>query len=152
MLSPQKARKQIHSVRRWPPGFTVPRSSGHPEKRERRNVCSACPPIQHWMPNHPHATSARMTAGTLAPKTPYEARAKTGNGMPYFVPGWELRRMGARTIVFPTRIVRSACHQFIPVPMRPDASMYVGMQCAIEIQRAAYVYVDQVRRARRVGA
>ena len=43
---------------------------------------SAWPPNHVWMPNHPQATSARRTAGTLAPSTPNEARAKTGNGMP----------------------------------------------------------------------
>jgi hypothetical protein len=31
----------------------------------------------------------------------------------------------------------SACHQFIPAEINPDAIMYVGMQCAIEIQSAA---------------
>ena len=31
------------------------------------SVSSASPPIQVWMPNQPHATSARRIAGTLAP-------------------------------------------------------------------------------------
>ena len=31
----------------------------------------------------------------------------------------------------------SACHQFIPAPISPDESMYVGMQWAIEIHSAA---------------
>ena len=57
--------------------------------------------------------------------------------MPYFVPGCELSRIGTRTITLPRRMVRSACHQFMPELMRPDDIMYVGMQCAIEIQRAA---------------
>ncbi len=57
--------------------------------------------------------------------------------MPYFVPGCEFARMGTRTITFPMRIVPSACHQFIPAEMSPDAIMYVGMQCAIEIHSAA---------------
>ena len=35
-----------------------------------KNVCSAWPPIQQLMPNQPHATSARMSAGTFAPKMP----------------------------------------------------------------------------------
>ncbi len=34
----------------------------------------AQPPIQVWMPNHPHATSARRMAGTLAPSTPKAGR------------------------------------------------------------------------------
>jgi hypothetical protein len=76
-------------------------------------------------------------AGKFEPPVPYAARAKTGNGMPYFVPGCELSRIGIRTIVFPRRMVIRACHQFIPADINPDAIMYVGMQCAIEIQRAA---------------
>ena len=38
----------------------------------------AVPPIQVWMPNQPQATPARSSAGRFAPKTPNEARAKTG--------------------------------------------------------------------------
>jgi hypothetical protein len=43
--------------------------------------------------------------------------------MPYFVPGCELRRIGTSTMVLPRRIVNSACFQFIPCAMRPEASM-----------------------------
>ena len=89
------------------------------------------------MPNQPHATIARISAGRFDPYVPYAARANTGNGIPYFVPGCELSRIGASTIVLPSRIVISACHQFIPAEINPDAIMYVGMQCAIEIQSAA---------------
>ena len=89
------------------------------------------------MPNQPQATMARISAGRFDPIVPYAARAKTGNGMPYFVPGCELRRMGTRTMVLPRRMVISACHQFMPAPIRPDDSMYVGMQWAMEIQSAA---------------
>jgi hypothetical protein len=53
------------------------------------------------------------------------------------VPGCEFRRIGTSTIVLPSRIVISACHQFIPADIRPEASMYVGMQCAMLIHRAA---------------
>ena len=60
--------------------------------------------------------------------------------------------MGKRTMTLPTRMVTSACHQFMPAPMSPDASMYVGMQWAIEIHSAAYVYVDHVRLSIFVGA
>ena len=88
-----------------------------------KNVCSASPPIQVWMPNQPHATRARMSAGTFDPSVPYAARAKTGKGMPYFVPGCELSRIGTSTIVFPRTIVTSACFQFMPEAIRPDASM-----------------------------
>ena len=40
------------------------------------------PPIQVWMPNQPQATSARIRAGTLAPRMPNDDRSSTGNGMP----------------------------------------------------------------------
>jgi hypothetical protein len=83
---------------------------------------------------------------------PYEARANTGKGIPYFVPGCEFRRIGINTMVFPSKMVKSASVQLIPAVMRPDAIMYVGMQCAIEIQRAAKLYVVHFRSARRVGA
>src|SRR5690606_7852918 len=102
-----------------------------------KNVFSASPPIHACMPNQPHATKARINAGKLEPAVPYAARAKTGNGMPYFVPGCEFRRIGASTIVLPRRIVMRACHQFIPAEINPDAIIYVGMQCAIEIHNAA---------------
>ena len=78
-----------------------------------------------------------MSAGRFEPAVPYAARAKTGKGMPYFVPGCELSRIGTSTIVLPRRIVNSACLQFMPCAMSPEASMYVGMQCAIEIHSAA---------------
>src|SRR5207249_12016112 len=97
------------------------------------------------MPNHPHATRARMSAGTLEPKVPYAARANTGNGMPCFVPAWEFRRIGTNTIVLPSRIVTKAWPQLIPAPISPDASIYVGMQRAIANHRAAKLYVAQVR-------
>src|SRR4051812_27728963 len=98
-----------------------------------------------WMPNHPHATTARNTAATLAPAVPNEARANTGNGMPYLVPGCAFNRMGTSTMRLPRPMVNSACHQLMPVATRPPASMYVGMQCAIEIHSAAKLYVDQFR-------
>jgi len=57
--------------------------------------------------------------------------------MPYFVPGCELSRIGASTTRLPTRIVTSACHHAMPWSIIPDASVYVGMQWAIEIHSAA---------------
>src|SRR4028119_1388082 len=57
----------------------------------------ARPPIQVCIPNHPHATSARAIAAKLAPRTPNEARTKTGNGRPHSVPAWALRGTGTRT-------------------------------------------------------
>ena len=42
--------------------------------------------IQVWMPNHPHATSPRKSAGMFAPKVPNDDRSKTGKGTPCLVP------------------------------------------------------------------
>src|SRR5262249_17768754 len=131
----QNRRNDIHSVVVWP-AKPAPSRLSHPGTSVLNIVCSAAPPIQAWMPNQPQATRARINAGTFDPSVPYAARANTGNGIPYFVPGWELRRMGINTIVLPSRIVTSACDQFIPAVMRPDASMYVGMQCAMLTQSA----------------
>ena len=88
-----------------------------------KNVFSASPPIQAWIPNHPHATTARISAGTFEPIVPYAARAKTGNGMPYFVPGCELSRIGTRTMVLPSATVNSACPQLMPAAISPADSM-----------------------------
>ena len=57
--------------------------------------------------------------------------------MPYFVPGCEFARIGPSTMMLPIRIVKSACHQLIPAAISPAASLYVGMQWAIEIHSAA---------------
>src|SRR5262249_43299331 len=130
MLMPQKSRNDSHSVVVWPPK-PGPSKVGHPGARVVKNVWSASPPIHAWMPNQPHATSARISAGRFDPSVPYDALANTGKGMPYFVPGWELSRIGISTITLPNRIVNTACHQLIPLAMRPDASMYVGMQWAM---------------------
>ena len=53
------------------------------------------------------------------------------------MPACELARIGRSTMVLPRRIVTSACRHDMPAPISPDASMYVGMQCAMEIQSAA---------------
>ena len=95
-------------------------NSGH---AATMNVRTASPPMYVWMPNHPHATIARSTAGTFAPTVPKLARASTGNGIPYFVPGCALSRIGTSTIRLPSPIVSSACHQFMPTAIRPPASM-----------------------------
>ena len=109
----------------------------HPGINAENSMLTAAPPMKVWMPNQPHATPARRRAGILAPKTPKDARARIGKGMPYFVPGWALRSMGIRTMRLPRVMVKSACFQFIPRAMSPPASMYVGMQWAIPIHRAA---------------
>src|SRR4051794_15267525 len=65
MLTAQTPKKQTQT----PPG--VPAIDGHAIFAIDQ---IACPPIHVWMPNHPHATSARSTAGTFAPRTPNDAR------------------------------------------------------------------------------
>ena len=72
------------------------------------------PPIQVWMPNQPQATPARMRAGRLAPKTPNDARAKTGYGMPYLVPAWLFSSIGTRTMMFASMIVKIAWYHAMP--------------------------------------
>src|SRR5947207_3905 len=120
-LRPQKSRNDSHSVVVWPPK-PEPNAPLHPGITLTRNTCNAAPPIHAWMPNQPHATSARISAGRFEPNVPYAARAKTGNGMPYLVPGCELSKIGMSTIVLPSRIVISASHQFIPDAIRLDAN------------------------------
>src|SRR5436190_2645007 len=119
---PQNSRNDTHSDVLWPAN-PAPSSVVQPGTIALNIVCTASPPIHVWMPNHPQATSARISAGTFDPSVPYAARANTGNGMPYFVPGCELSRMGTSTIVLPSRIVTSACDQFIPADISPEASM-----------------------------
>ena len=75
------------------------------------------------MPNQPQATKARRIAGTLAPRTPKEARAKTGKGMPYCAPAWAFKSMGIKTRTLPRKTVKRACFQFIPPAIMPLASM-----------------------------
>src|SRR5260221_6864333 len=113
MFKPQKSRNDSHSVVVWPPK-PEPSSVAHPGITFAKNVFNASPPIHAWIPNHPHATSARISAGRFDPIVPYAARAKTGDGMPYFVPGCEFSRIGMSTIVLPRPTVTRACHQFIP--------------------------------------
>ena len=74
----------------------------------------AAPPIQVWIPNHPQATRARRMDGMCAPWVPQLARARTGNGMPYLVPGCPLRTMGTRTMTLPSITVKIAWLQLIP--------------------------------------
>src|SRR5215468_9372053 len=104
------------------------------------------------MPNQPHATSARSKAGRFAPVVPNEARHKTGNGIPYCVPAWAFRTMGIKTIKLPRKTVRMASHQFMPPPIREDASMYVGIHADIEIHKAAKLATPHLLRSHETGA
>lgn len=80
-------------------------------------------PSHVWMPNQPHATIARRMAGNCAPRTPNDARTSTGKGMPYLVPACPTSTIGTSTIRLPRNTVSTACHQFIPSLIRPEASM-----------------------------
>src|SRR5262245_37019878 len=124
-----------------------PGTDVQPDHAALKSASSASAPIHVWIPNHPHATIARSTAGTFAPRTPKLARHRTGNDTPYFVPACAFRIIGMSTIVLPNKIVSMACHQFMPDDMRPDASVYVVMTTLMPIQSAAMLYVDQVRRS-----
>src|SRR6185295_15367932 len=152
MFNPQKRRNVGAEEIDSPRIDASPPRCAYPGHSATTNVFSASPPMNVWMPNHPHATIARSTAGTFAPAVPNEDRASTGNGIPSLVPGCALRRIGASTITFPRPMVSSACHQFIPTDTSPPASMYVGMQWAMEIHSAAKLYVVQFRRAGGTGA
>ena len=85
-FSAQKSRNESHSVVVCA-AKPLPSRCGQPGIRAVKNVCMASPPIHAWMPNQPHATSARISAGRFEPMVPYATRANTGKGMPYFVPG-----------------------------------------------------------------
>ncbi len=69
MLSPQNSRNDSHWVVVWPPK-PGPSSRGQAGMKAVKNVWRASPPIHAWMPNQPHATSARMSAGRFAPLVP----------------------------------------------------------------------------------
>ncbi len=43
--------------------------------------------------------------------------------MPYRVPACAFKIIGISTIVLPRKIVRMACHQFIPSAINDDATM-----------------------------
>lgn len=110
------------------------------------------PPIQVWMPNHAQATAARIRAGRFAPRSPKEARARTGKGMPYLGPACPVSSIGASTITLPSAMVNTACFQSMPSATRPEASSQDGMLWAMPIHRAAKLYVVQVRRSTGTGS
>ena len=88
------------------------------------------------MPNQPQATPARIRAGRFAPNTPNEARAKTGNGMPYLVPAWLLASIGTSTTMLAIMIVKIAWYQAMPRATRPAASVHVATLWAMPIHNA----------------
>src|SRR5918997_2608527 len=116
MITTCITQKTMKAMKVWP--GTLPQ----PPQAAVTRASRAAPPSQVWMPNQPQATRALAMAAKLAPLTPNEARTKTGKGMPYLVPAWPLRSIGIRTIMLPKEMVSSACHQFIPAAINPEAS------------------------------
>src|SRR3954447_2185491 len=114
-----------------------PVTSAQPDVSVVISVSSASAPIHVWMPNQPHATSARAIAATFAPRMPKLDRTSTGNGMPYFVPGCELSRIGTSTMKLPSETVSRPCHQLIPAAISPEASVYVVMTIESPTHNAA---------------
>ena len=98
-------------------------TSAQPDVSVVISVSSASAPIHVWIPNQPHATSARAIAATFAPRMPKLERTSTGNGIPYFVPGCELSRIGISTMRLPSETVSSPCHHVMPAAIRPEASV-----------------------------
>src|SRR5215831_2092764 len=134
---PRRITKTLRSQKRTKQTAAPEWNFAQPGARATIMALMASPPIQVWMPNQPQATRARRIAGMLAPRTPNEARAKTGKGMPYWAPAWALSNMGINTRTLPRKTVKSAWLQFMPPAIIPLASMYVGMFTLMEIQRAA---------------
>src|SRR5436190_20093594 len=88
----------------------------------------------------------------FTPRVPKEARHKTGNETPYFVPACALSIIGINTMVLPRRIVIMACHHIMPASMKPPASVYVVITTLIPIHNAAMFQVLHVRSRIVVGA
>src|SRR5687768_1700044 len=86
----------------------TPPNSFQPSNIAASIRCTAMPPNSVWMPNHPQATSARISAGTLEPMIPNEERSMTGNGMPNLVPPKALRISGIRTVTLAMNTAQSA--------------------------------------------
>ena len=113
---------------------------------------NARPPAWVWMPNQPHPTSARASAGTCAPLTPKAARARTGNGAPYFVPACPLANMGSRTMRFARVMHAMPCATEKPTSTTDPASVYAGTHTTRPIQRDAMSTASNVRSRASTGA
>lgn len=95
---------------------------------------------------------ARSIAGIFAPRVPKLARAKTWKGVPYFAPACAFKTIGTNTIRLPSKIVKTACFQFMPPTISELASMKVVTFMDIEDYDAMELYVVRVRPAGWVGA
>ena len=60
------------------------------------------------MPNHPQATSARISAGTFEPMMPKDERSMTGKGMPNLVPPKALSVSGISTMTLAMNTAHNA--------------------------------------------
>ena len=117
MIATWIAQNTANAIALWP------LTSAQPDVSVVISVSSASAPIQVWMPNHPHATSARAIAATFAPRIPKLERTSTGNGIPYFVPGCEFSRIGISTRKLPSDTVSRPCHHVMPAAISPEASV-----------------------------
>ena len=117
MIATWMAQKTAKAIALWPV------TSAQPEVSVVMSVSRASAPIHVWIPNQPHATSARAMAATFAPRMPKLDRTSTGKGMPYFVPGCELSRIGMRTRKLPSDTVSRPCHHVMPAAISPEASV-----------------------------
>ena len=97
----------------------------------------ACPPTWVWMPNQPHPTSARITAGTFAPFIPNADLANTGNGTPYLHPACPLSTIGSNTMRFAMAMQAMPWAADMPRSMTDPARVYAGTQTTRPIQSAA---------------
>ena len=86
----------------------TPPSCFQPSNMAASIRCTAMPPNKVWMPNHPQATSARISAGTFEPMMPNDERSITGNGMPNFVPPKALSVSGISTMTLAMNTAHSA--------------------------------------------
>ncbi len=136
----QNRRKHSHSGQGCP--AICPASSQPPKISPSRTKIPE-PPIQVWIPNHAQATAARISAARLAPRTPNEARASTGNGIPYLGPACPVSSIGTSTMRLASAMVKTACFQSIPRATSPEASSQEGMLCAMPTHRAVKLYVVQ---------
>ena len=75
------------------------------------------------MPYQAMAMTARMSAGRLAPNTPNEMRAMTGNGAPVRCPANPVRFMRKNTITMPTTRATNTCHASSPRKNSPAANV-----------------------------
>ena len=80
---------------------------GQDEDRLRRRSRSGCRTSRRPPP-------PGSAAGRLAPRTPNEARAKTGKGMPYLGPACPVSSIGTSTMTLASAMVKTACFQSMP--------------------------------------